>query len=261
MYLHHAAVIQRLIEKFQPDPNFVAVIVGGSVAKGWAKENSDVDVMLVVTEDEYARRTAMNDLVYYDPSLCDYEGGYVDGKIMPPSFLQEVADHGSEPARAAFVNARVAYSHDPAIAELVARIPVYPEAERAEKLRAFYGQVLLLNWYVGEAEKRSDPYLLAYMSSDLALFASRLILAHNRMLYPYHKWLMKVVAQAPEKPAHFMEMINALVTQPTQANAQALCDSLSAFQDWGVTIGEAVILFMHHREWNWRTGRAPLQDW
>jgi hypothetical protein len=54
MYLqaHHLKVVERLTALFQDDPRYLALLVGGSLVKGWVSVNSDVDVMLVVTENE-----------------------------------------------------------------------------------------------------------------------------------------------------------------------------------------------------------------
>ena len=38
--------------------------------------------MLIATDEEYARRAATRALTYYATDLCDYPGGYVDGKIV-----------------------------------------------------------------------------------------------------------------------------------------------------------------------------------
>ncbi|MBI5668120.1 MAG: nucleotidyltransferase domain-containing protein [Chloroflexi bacterium] len=262
MEAHHQRVIDRLTALFQPDPNYLALIIGGSIARGWAKPDSDVDIVLVVTDEEYRRRAAADAYHYFNRDICDYEGGYVDGKIVNLDFLREAADHGSEPARAAFVGAFTAFSRCAEVDDLLKRIPVYPEHERDEKIRAFYSQVLILNWYVPEAEKRRDPYLLTHAASELALYGGRLILAHNRILYPYHKWFMHVLREAPDKPADFMERMDALLVRPGADTARAFTECVGGFRDWGVTMGQAVVRFMRDSEWNWRYGgRTPLADW
>ena len=261
MYSQHQRTIQRLTDHFQPDPCFLGMIIGGSVAKGWAVENSDVDFVLVATDEEFARRSASGQVLYYSKDFSDYEGGYVDGKIVDVAFLEEVADHGSEVARAAFVSTWLAYSHDARLDGLLKRLPVYPEAEREAKLKAFYSQVVVGNWFIGEAEKRHDQYLLMHAASEMALFGGRLMLAYNRMLYPYHKWFTHEVARAPEKPDHFMHLFNRLLDEPSVATAQAYTDAITAYHDWGVTLGETFVNFTKDREWNWRGQRAPLHDW
>jgi hypothetical protein len=261
MYPHHQQTIQRLTEHFQGDPNFIALIIGGSIVKGWALEYSDVDFMLVAADEAYARRVAHRDYFFFSREFCDYADGYVDGKVIDLGFLREVAEHGSEPARAAFVNAYTTFSRNPEIEMLLPRIPVYPEAEREEKLRTFYSQVWLLNWFVGEAEKRNNTYLMMRSVADLVLFGGRLILAHNHILYPYHKWFMHVLEQAPDKPDNFMELTQALLNQPTATAAKAFTETLTQFQDWGITFPEVVIQFMEDREWTWRGQKSPIHDW
>lgn len=262
MEAHHQRVIDRLTAQFQADPDVLALIVTGSIARGWQKPDSDVDILLVVTDDDYQRRAATESCHYYTRDVCDYEGGYVDGKIVNMDFLREAADHGSEPARAAFVGAFAAFSRCAEVDDLLTRIPVYSEAERAAKLKAFYSQVLIFNGQVAEAEKRRDPYLLTHAASELALYSGRLILAHNRILYPYHKWFMHVLRNAPDQPADFMSRVDDLLQRPNAQTAQALTDCVGGFQDWGVTMGQAVVQFMYDSEWNWRNGgRTPLADW
>jgi tetraacyldisaccharide 4'-kinase len=50
---HHRRVVERLKERFGRDPDFPALIIGGSVAKGWAKDDSDVDIVLVDALDPF----------------------------------------------------------------------------------------------------------------------------------------------------------------------------------------------------------------
>ncbi len=258
---NHQRTIARLVDTFGSDPRFPALIIGGSVAKGRAAPTADVDILLVATDEEYARRAAVGDIGYFNQDLCDYPGGYIDGKIIDQAFLTEVAERGSEPARAAFVGAFPAYSRLPDLAALLARIPVYPEHEQQARIHSFWGQVLILNWYVGEAEKRNDSYLMAHVVADLVLFGGRLILAHNKILFPYHKWFMYEVRRAAHKPADFVALAEALLAQPGQARAQALCDSLAAYYGERISLHEAGALFMLDSEWSWRTGRLSPADW
>jgi len=261
MYPHHQQTIKKLTAHFQDDPRFLAMIIGGSVAKGWAAENSDVDFMLVATDEEFARRAPTTDYLFFSRDFTDYEDGYVDGKIIDRKFIEDVADHGSEPARAAFVSTWIACSRSPDLDALIKRCPVYPEAERDAKMKAFYSQIVLGKWFISEAEKRRNRYLLTHAASELALFGGRLLLAYNRILFPYHKWFTHELERAPEKPVHFMELFEALLANPGTATAEPYCEMISAYRDWDVTFPEAVANFTQESEWNWRSHRAPLHDW
>ncbi len=257
---HHQRTLQRLVDHFQNDPAFPALIVGGSIARGWDKEESDVDIILIATEEEYAWRVPVRALTYFTTEFCDYPGGYVDGKVVNMGFLREVAEHGSEPARAAFSGAIIGYSRLPELDDLLRRIPVYPEEQRRARLQSFYAQVQALVWYVGEAENRGDRYLLQRMSADLVLFAGRLILAHNRILYPYHKWLFAELARAPEKPADMLALADQFLAAPSKQMAEQFSQCVLNFTDWEKPAEGWPARFMEDTEWAWRRGCAPLAD-
>jgi hypothetical protein len=262
MYLqdHHLKLIERLKEIFQDDPRYLALLVGGSLVKGWGGVNSDVDIMLVVTEEEYARRAISDDLGYLNFEICDYPDGYVDGKIVNEAFLHEVAKQGSEPARAAFTNMQIAFSHLPGLDTLLKQIPAYQEEERDAKMRAFYCQVQAYHWFVGEAEKRQATYLMTHATSEMVFYSTRLLLAYNRILYPFHKWMLRALEDAPDKPENFFSLAETLLKEGTSANAQALWECIRDFRDWNIPDNWGV-RFMHDSEWNWRDGRTPLADW
>jgi len=259
---NHRQVHERLKERFGNDPRFPALIAGGSVAKGMARDDSDVDVVFVVSEEEWERRKGERDYFIYLTDLCDYEGGYVDGKTVPYEFLLDAAERGSEPTRFSFVDSFVLYSRLPGLEDLLERIRVYPEHERREKIEAFYSQVVLLsNFFVAEAEKWGNPYLLAQSSANLVLFGGRLILAYNKILFPSHKWLLRAVEKAKEKPESFMKLAHELLERPCKETAKAFGECITKFRDWGLTFDQAVSRYIEDAEWNWREGRPPLQDW
>ena len=261
MEAQHQRAIERVTEHFRDDPHFPAMLIGGSVAKGRARPDSDVDIMLVATDEEYARRRAAGDTLYFTREFSDYPDGYVDGKILSLGFLREAAARGSEPTRAAFVHAFLAYSHLPEVADVLARIPVYPEDEQAAKITGFYTQMVVNHWYIGEAERHGNLYLLTHAAADLVLFGGRLILAHNKILYPFHKWFMHELAHAPEQPANLVAQAESLLRAPSKETAGRFYESLNQFRDWGLTEQEAFRHWTEDYEWAWRTARPPLADW
>lgn len=261
---HHQQTIDRLTAEYQDNPNFPALIIGGSVAKGWARPDSDVDFLIVTTEAEFDRRrrsSTPGDLFINRKDLCDYEGGYVDGKIISVSFLEKLAQSGNEPSRAAFNSAFLAYSHIPELETLIKKIPVYPEAKRDERMRAFYCMAFMGRWLMNEASRHNNPYTITRAASQLSLYAGRLILAHNRTLYPFHKWLMHALESVDEKPAELVEHMHTLLKDPSPENADALFEEVKAFVDLGVTDLEAYTWFMTEVEWSWMNGATPMEDW
>ncbi len=217
--------------------------------------------MIIATDEEFERRLAARDLFINRRDLCDYDGGFVDGKIVSLAFLEDVAEKGNEPSRAAFLGAFVAYSHIPGLDTLLERIPVYPEAGHDSRIKAFYSMAFIQHWLMHEAERHGNPYTLTRAASQLALFCGRLILAHNRRLFPYHKWLPRTLETVPDKPSDLMNRFNALLAKPCGDNATALFESVRDFQDWGVSDLDAYTWFMTDVEWSWMSDSTPIEDW
>lgn len=263
MLEHHKRAIEKLVNLYKDDGAFMALIVAGSVAKGWAMPDSDVDYMLVVSEEEFEKRRSHCQLHVDPPGVIDYPGCYVDGKIISLQFLRDAADHGSEPARFAFYDAFVAYSHVAEISDILKQIPVYPIGRQEGNMISFYTQVIVWQWYVGQAQKINDLYLLTRSASQLALFGGRLILAHNKMLYPYHKWFTRQLANAPQKPDEFLTLLETLVKNPSKETADRFTDCILKFRDWPKPKNGndgVCAKFFEDSEWNWHKPAVPVED-
>lgn len=258
---HHQRAIDRLADSYRDDPRFRGLIIGGSVAKGYARDDSDVDFLIIATDEAFEEHRRARDLFINRKDLCDYDGGFVDGKIINLAFLQDVAEKGNEPSRAAFEGALVAYSHIPDLDALLQRIPVYPEAGHDARIKAFYCMAFMQHWLAHEAERHGNRYTLIRAASQLALFAGRLILAHNRRLFPYHKWLLRTLESVPEKPIDLMACLNALLDEPGGDRASTLFDLVRNLEEWGVSDLEAYTWFMTDIEWSWMSGKTGIEDW
>ena len=258
---HHQRAIDRLAGAYDEDPDYLGLIIGGSVAKGYARADSDVDFMIIANDGVFERRFAERDLFINRQDLCDYAGGYVDGKIINLGFLEEVARHGNEPSRAAFEGAFVAYSHVDGLESLLKRIPVYTEAGHDERIRTFYTMMFMQHWLMNEAVRHRNRYTMTRAASQLALYSCRLLLAHNRRLFPFHKWMLKALDAVPDKPDDTLELIDTVLEEPNAGNATKLFERVRDFRDWGVSDLDAYTRFMTEVEWSWMSGTTPIEDW
>ena len=257
---HHQEAIENLIKEYEHDERFPALIIGGSVAKKCARDDSDVDFMIVAHDEAYNKRASLGDLFINRTDLCDYPGGFVDGKIINMEYLLKVAKKGNEPSRAAFDGAFIAYSRLDNLESILKRIPAYPDQGREKRLKSFYSMAFIQNWLMGEADSHHNIYTKTRAASQLALYAGRLILAHNRVLFPYHKWFLHYLGKCDEKPHSFIENIQSLLKEPSSKNANILFESLKEFRDWGITDHECYMWFMKDVEWSWMNENTPLED-
>lgn len=260
MHPHHTQSIQNVREYFQRDPDVLALLLAGSIAHGFETPASDVDILIVVSDEDHKRRLEENCVHFFNMDLCTYEGGYVDGKYLGLSFIEQVKQKGSEPARFAFAGSRVLFSKVEGLADEIRKVAEFPKAEKAERIKRFYAQFEAWHWYCQESLRLRNPYLLGTSVSKFILFSGRLILAHNELLYPYHKWFLRVLQEANDKPDGLLDAMDLLTVSPTTENIECLYEKIKMFQPW--TDGEFSwpTQFMFDSELNWMDGRTPVDD-
>jgi len=260
MHPHHIESIHRITDYFQRDPEVLALLLGGSIAHGFETPTSDIDIMIFVSEEDYKKRLAENRIHFFNRELTTYEGGYVDGKYSTQSFVKKVVENGSEPARFAFAGSKVLFNKIKGFEEDVRKAAEYPVANKAENIKRFYAQFEAWHWYCSEALRLNNQYLLGTSVSKFILFSGRLILAHNELLYPYHKWFLKVLEGAKEKPAGLLENIHSLNALSTTENIESLYELVKSFR----TRIEGDFIwptqFMLDSELNWLDGKTPVDD-
>lgn len=257
---HHREAIERFLERYRHDESFRAVLLGGSIAHGFAKPDSDIDLLIVVDEAEYERRKSENRLAFSLWDICTYEGGYVDCKVVSRSFMEKVAERGSDPARYAFKDCRVLMSRMEDLDKLLANVTAFPVQQKEERRRRFAAQLLAWKWYYSEAIKKENRYLVWLSLHKFTLFACRIVLNENERLYPYHKWLLSETERAPAKPERFDALLNQLLTGPDWDTVQQLADAVLRFLDLKEQDVDWPNRFLIDSEWNWMEQEPPVDD-
>ena len=260
MHSHHTESIQRVTDYFQRDPEVLALLLGGSIAHGFETASSDVDIMIFVSDEDYQKRFKQNQIHFFNRELTTYEGGYVDGKYSTQSFVKQVAEKGSEPARFAFAGAQILFSRIDGFDEMICTAAQYPLADKVARIQRFYAQFEAWHWYCGEALRLENQYLLGTSVSKYILFSGRLILAHNELLYPYHKWFLRVLDQAKERPANLLESIHRLNNSSTTENIEELYEMVKSFHPWIEGDFNWPTQFMLDSELNWMDAKTPIDD-
>ena len=112
----------------------------------------------------------------------------------------------------------------------------------------------------GEALRLKNQYLLGTSVSNFVLFSGRLILAYNELLYPYHKWFLKVLDGAKDKPVGLLESIHHLTASSTTENIESLYEKIKSFHTWVEGDFNWPTQFMLDSELNWLDGKTPVDD-
>ncbi len=260
MHPHHIQSIQNVTEYFQNDPEVLALLLAGSIAHGFETPASDVDILILVSDADHQKRLQENRVHFFNRDLCTYEGGYVDGKYLPLGFLEQVEEMGSEPARFAFAGSRILLSRVAALEDEIRKVTEYPKAGKTERIQRFYAQFEAWHWYCQESLRLKNQYLLGTSVSKFILFSGRLILAYNELLYPYHKWFLRVLEDAKDRPEGLLDSIRQLNDAPTAENVEALYEKVRSFRPWVEGQFSWPTQFMFDSEMNWVDGKTPVDD-
>jgi hypothetical protein len=233
------------------------VPLGGSIAKGTERCESDVDLIVVVDDEGYRRRLAENRVAFLFHDVADYPGGYVEGRFLSREFVLAAAERGSEPTRHSFTGVRPVWGHDAELIEVVARIPVYPEADRERRIDAFFAQLVLNRVYFWpEGIRREDLYLQLRAATEAVLFGGRMVLAHHRTLFQNQKRLMETLDQV--SPA-IADLGRAFLSQLDDASFDAFCDAVKEVV--GPRTVDLNSRFTQDSEMSWFNGTHSVAEW
>lgn len=260
MTIQQEKAIETFLVRFSSEPGFLADLLVGSIAHGYSKPTSDIDIILVATDAEFAQRSIQNKLAFSIWDICDYEGGYVDCKVTSLPFLETVRKKGSDPARYAFKDARVLFSRIPELQNQLNDLTNYPLGEKSARRHRFLSQLLAWKWYLSQGLDKSSKYLITLSVQKITLFVCRIVLNENEKLFPYHKWLLAETERAPNKPKDLMVRLTQLMETPTFSIAQEISDVV--FSSYGLSEKDVdwPNQFMADSELNWIDHEAPIED-
>lgn len=260
MWPHHEVAIANVVTRFSAAPDILGILLAGSLAHGYATEASDVDILLVISDIQFAERELRMDTAFSDVELAGYEGGYIDVKYVSPGYIDLVAAKGSEPARFAFAGAQVLFSRIEGLDAAITAAARYPLEVKLDRIARFAAQVDAWKWMAGEAEKKQNPYLAATAASRVVLFAGRMLLAHNERLYPFHKWFLRELEQAPLKPEGIVDLMRSVTAAPSAASAEAVANAVFGYRDWERGDISWPNRFLFDTEQSWMRDAAAVED-
>ena len=204
-YPHHREAVKELISIFREKEGVIALVFGGSVAKHMEREDSDIDAMVIVTEEFYERKRKVNCIAEcISMGDCAYPGGYFDVKYMTKDYIRDATKKGSEPTRNSFIGSHVLFSADEEVTELVRRIPVFQKQEFEEKMLSFFSNLQLNYNYFWKA-CRPEGYMKLKVASEIVYSLYRMVLQENEILFPCNRRLEQFVKLAPDQPEHLVE--------------------------------------------------------
>jgi hypothetical protein len=250
---HHDAALAGFVERSQADPDCLAVIVTGSLARGTERPDSDVDLYLVVTEERWDEAFAGNRLMFTEEEGIGYPGGYFDIKLATLSYLSDAAERGDDPVRDSFADSRIAFSRVDDLAERIALISASSDDDWTARTASFIAQARLHGGYfLKQAAVSGDALLLHHAAVHLATSVSRALLAVNRVRFPGPKYLSKLVSTLENKPDGIDALLVSVVENPSAGTADAILSALEAFTGEVLPQEQTLSTFVLDNELAWR---------
>ncbi|MEI3846761.1 MULTISPECIES: nucleotidyltransferase domain-containing protein [unclassified Microbacterium] len=249
------------VDSVRDEPGVLGVVLVGSVARGREREDSDVDVYLVVDDERFAAETARGRYAWVERRDLDYPGSYIDIKLVSTTYLQTAIERADDPTRASFVGARVAWSELDGLADTVARIPVLPDDVWEERIRSHVAQARLYGGYfLRQAVERGDGFLRRHAGLHLALAAARAALAANHVMLPGPKYVSKLMLTV-DTPDGFVEAWSRVVDDPDTDSGRELLRILDEWLAGDLTPDETLSTFIRDNELAWLRGTVPAEFW
>ncbi|MCL2500505.1 MAG: nucleotidyltransferase domain-containing protein [Defluviitaleaceae bacterium] len=228
MLKHHEDSIKNMVEYFKTDARISALFLIGSVATGTARPDSDLDGVAVISQEYFDRRKASHTTMECHWGKCTYENGYFDIHYKTREHIESILKNGSEPMRNMFSCARPLYCDDAELAEMVSRIPVFPEAELAAKKQRYYCTMKQYHNYFWKICK-PQGFHRNHVANGMVFCAYRLVLLENKILFPSLRKMEECVINAPNKPEAFIEKCHSFLHHLTDEEAAALVND---YESW-----------------------------
>lgn len=261
MYKHHEESINNMIDYFKQQ-GAVALILSGSVAKGTERADSDIDGIVVLTEEEYEFKEKNHATTEAVNGLCTYEGGYFDIKYMTKKYLQELAKKGSEPARNAFHKARILFSNDAEINEILSLIPVFQANEKEEKLLSFYSD-FWMNYYYFLKCCSLEGYMKMRTIAEMIYASCRILLQEHEILFDCNRRLEEQVKSISNETAQLVAVAGKLEKSQDMQDADAFVEKFLNITTYipPLDINEVLTTYSKDfQEW-WRVPRPNINEW
>lgn len=262
MYNHHEESIKIMTDYFKKQEDVIALILGGSVAKGMERPDSDLDAMVVVTPGRYERHMAEGTLSECIYGWCTYEGGYFDVKYITKHFLEAAARAASEPTRNAFVSSRVLFTRDEDITGYVRQIPLFQQKEKDDKMLSFYSD-LSLNYNYFWKICRPSGYMKLHTAAEIIYACCRMVLQINETLFPSNRRLEETAARAANKPEGFMELCREFEDSLSDEACDRLVDAFLKWLPYPVPQELSAVLSRYEADFEqwWLNPRPFISEW
>ncbi len=232
------SVLDEIVRDVVDDPDSIGLILHGSRAAGVHGEDSDFDLVRVVTDESYAARRDREELRELRPGPPKADISFASPEALR---VRANATDGYTPM---FVNAKVIADTSGEVAALVEAIVANAGARARDDLDELYDGYLNCFFRSLKAWRRGDEFGGRMQAAHSCLCLVRLLFAAERQLPPFHDQLRAPLrelerVQGWEEGYLADTLMRVLATgdpalqQELERRVEALFDSRGVAHQWG----------------------------
>lgn len=222
--------IEKIIEFAANNNDIIAILLCGSIADGTETDNSDVDIIVIITDDSFQKRILKKEYFWgsdFDRNEFPVE---IDGKILPESFLHDVWKNGSENIQSTVSNAKLLYSKNNILDFLVPE-RIMSDNYKTEQIRKFYSMMKSSRFSFNKSG--GNIFYLHKLIHDTIYYACRLVLTYNNLYFPCVKNVFKEISKCKAVPDNFEDRIKKLLSTYSESDLDDFYQSVDVFiQDY-----------------------------
>lgn len=247
-----------LVEPYRCRPGVVGAYLGGSSTRPYVDALADLDLFVVFDDEAFAALTERERYVLTITADLPRRKD-VETICLPWAALEDYTRTHRDSIRAGFHFSPVLFARDARLAEITARIAALPEADRQDRLRVHYYELLWAADKAKKARKRGNV-ANARLLEGSALDAARRLLFVVRRRWPARRdWATHELVDAGIPTPLLEQWADAL-----GSDAPALDDLRGALDPWLTAEGHS----FHQNSFvltNWcqftAEGRAACERW
>jgi hypothetical protein len=183
-------VIAGLLAEAQADPDCLGLILTGSRGAGQAADDSDYDVVWVLTDLAYQARADQGDLRDHARAV---DGRKVELAYVSPAILEDMAAHPTW-RNPDYATAVVLFDRGGELPNLVAAVTTLP-TDRAQHTAASSYDAYLNGYYRSvKAHRRGDELGARLQAAESVVYLVKTLFALRGRLAPHHDRLLRQLA-------------------------------------------------------------------
>lgn len=199
-------LVEKLLDTYRTDEAVLGIIQVGSTVKGYDDEYSDVDLVLVVTEDKYAMLEKNFQKVIHTEEY--------DLKFTTTNMLRHIKSSKSDEDHWDFQDSIVLFDKTNTLEEALREITSYDTGSRLERLKRYYigyWENTLNSLSCLEHNNRGAARIYAAIAIQELI---RLLFNLNERWAPRTQWAFKEINLLHRKPANLESQIQSILEEP-----------------------------------------------